>query len=125
MNNQAPSFLASEQSEQLKEYLYIRAFWVAAADGQLRSGEQRWLIAQFGEDSKEQLHRCLRLGDDAAELLLSESANKLTPEEKAFIEPRLREWLQLCAAADGEVSGEELEAITKLLSTTQPLPPNQ
>ncbi len=43
-------FFAKELSAQAQTFLYACAFWAVAADEELKSSEQMWLMEQFGKD---------------------------------------------------------------------------
>jgi len=108
-------FYAEDMSLDAKKFLYSCAFWVVAADEQLKPSEQEWLIRQFGpEGATKSLDEFVALESKEFFQAFDASAEALTDEERGTIFPKLEEWLLSCVEVDSVVSDAEKQIIQKI-----------
>lgn len=108
-------FVAKELSVKARTFLYACAFWTVAADEHLKSGEQQWLIEQFGEDGATQsLDEFVTLESDAFFDAFDGAVMAMSDEEKRIIYPQLGMWLLSCALSDGDEAAEEKKIIDNI-----------
>ena len=105
-------FIAKDLTDGLRKFLYCCAFWTVAADEELKSTEQQWLIEQFGQEgATESLSHFVNLESDAFFRAFDEAAATLTDEERRRIYPFLEDWLLQCADVDGVQDVSEIQII--------------
>jgi WD40 repeat protein len=111
---QAP-FYAKDLSVEAQTFLYTCAFWAVAADEQLKSGEQNWLVEQFGADGMtKSLDEFVALDSKEFFDVFDRTAAALSAEDRRLIFPVLEEWLLSCIASDGEEAEVELETLERV-----------
>jgi WD40 repeat protein len=103
----------------VREFLFSCAYWVAASDGNVKSGEQTWLREQFGDKEFDRLlGQYSTLSEPDFMNVFDGLAASLTVGEKRQVYPKLSEWLSTFAACRGESSATAtmvLDAIMKRL----------
>lgn len=108
-------FCAKDLSVNAQAFLYACAFWTVAADENLGSNEQQWLVEQFGEDGATQsLEDFVALESSEFFQAFDTAARDLTDAEKETIYPHLEAWLLSCAMAEGRSAEEERAIIGKI-----------
>jgi len=108
-------FIAKNLSANLRKFLYCCAFWTVAADEELRSEEQLWLIEQFGqEDAAESLEQFLGLEGNEFFDVFDSAAAALTDDERRKIYPFLEEWLLQCTEVDGVQDATEITIVNTI-----------
>lgn len=105
----------SREPELVQEFLYACAFWVVAADEELKPGEQTWLNSQFGgKRSDELIRQFSALESNRFFEVLKDLAYAVEDEAKRRIYPNLISWLQSCCGQDGDVGAAEAEVLVQL-----------
>jgi hypothetical protein len=107
-------FYAKDLSVEAQTFLYICAFWTVAADEELTTIEQEWLVDQFGQDgATKSLDEYLSLESSAFLKAFDSALRALTDDDKRAMYPQLEQWLMSCAEADGPAT-KEVATITKI-----------
>lgn len=110
-----PPFYAKDCSVEAQTFLYCCAFWAVAADEELKSGEQIWLIEQFGEDgATESLQEFVALESGEFFKAFDNAARSMSEKDRLFIYPLLEDWLLSCILSDGGEAVEEREIVDKI-----------
>jgi len=108
-------FIAKDLSDALRKFLYCCAFWTVAADEELKSGEQQWLIEQFGQEgATESLSHFVNLESELFFEAFDAAAAELTDDERRKVYPFLEDWLLQCTEADGYQDVSELQIVNKI-----------
>lgn len=108
-------FIAKDLSVKLRAFLYACAFWTVAADEELKSEEQLWLIEQFGEEgATESLSQFVSLESDDFFKAFDGAAAALSDDDRRRVYPFLEDWLLQCAQVDGSQDVSELQIINKI-----------
>jgi WD40 repeat protein len=105
----------SRQSELVQEFLYACAFWIVAADEELKPGEQTWLNSQFGKQRNDELLiQFSALEGDRFFQVLDDLARAVDDSAKRSIYPGLISWLQSCCGQDGDMGNAETDVLVEL-----------
>ncbi len=129
----------SEYSKSVQEFLFTCAFWILAADEELTSVEQEWLISFFGADTnKRYLNKLLSLASGEFLPAFDRLVDTLTDDDKRNIYPVLSPWLCQCVTVDGKLRASENEVmqeikqhvdleneLTRLTANPPPIPDTQ
>jgi len=109
-------FYAKDLSLEAQTFLYACVFWTVAADEELKPGEQKWMIDQFGEDgAMRSLEEFVGLESQQFFNAFDNSAKSLPANDRTLIYPQLQQWLTSCAEADGQETPAETQIIEKIM----------
>ncbi len=108
-------FIAKDLSDNLRKFLYCCAFWTVAADEELKSEEQQWLIEQFGQEgATESLSQFVTLESQQFFDVFDKAAVALTDDDRRKVYPFLEEWLLHCTEVDGFQDVTEIQIVNKI-----------
>jgi hypothetical protein len=102
-------------SQSTQEFLFACAFWIMAADEELKGLEQDWLVDQFGDQqAMTWLEKYMQMGGEEFVQHFDNLAEAVPVEEREKLYPVLKPWLGACVTSDGEWKPAENEVMLKI-----------
>lgn len=109
-----------EFTRNVQEFLFACAYWICAADEELRSEEQDWLIEQFGEKKTAAwLENCMNMESQAFLQHFDAMAHSLDDWQKRQVLPAIIPWLSDCVMADKQLDPAENQVLKEIRARLQ------